>query len=115
MRSDSRFKNKGHRTKGKIDIGCDVWVGADSTILGGVNVGHGAIIGADSVVTKDVEPYSIVAGNPAKHIKYRFSEKIRNQLLELKWWEWDEEKIERNKKFFSTDLREVDDVYSLIR
>ncbi|MCD6480958.1 MAG: hypothetical protein J7L31_01635 [Thermoplasmata archaeon] len=55
-------------------------------------------------MTKDVQPYEIVAGVPARHIKWRFPEHIRKQLLEIKWWEWSEDKIKRNKKFFTTDL-----------
>ena len=67
-------------SKGSIIVEDDVWIGARTIILSGVRVGQGAIIGAGSVVTKDVEPYSIVAGNPAKLIKYRFNEEIRNEL-----------------------------------
>jgi len=72
---------------GKTIIGNDVWVGHNATILGGVKVGDGAIIAAGAVVTKDVEPYAIVGGVPAKIIKYRFSEEIIKQLLEIKWWD----------------------------
>ena len=67
-------------------IGCDVWIGANSIILQGRKIGHGAIIGAGSVVTKDVPPYTIVAGNPAKAISHRFNEDIIAGLLETKWW-----------------------------
>ena len=65
-------------------------------------------------MTKDVQPYEIVAGVPARHLKWRFPIHIRNQLLEIKWWDWSDEKIKKNKKFFTTDLSEVDDVYELI-
>lgn len=68
-------------------IGNDVWIGHNATIIAGVKIGDGAIIGAGAVVTKDVEPYSIVGGVPAKHIKYRFSQDIINDLLEVKWWD----------------------------
>lgn len=71
-----------------IEIGNDVWVGANSIILRGVKIGNGAIIAAGAVVTKNVKPYEIVGGVPAKHIKFRFEEKIINKLEELRWWEY---------------------------
>lgn len=78
---------------GDVTIGHDVWIGAHSLILSGVSIGSGAIIGACSVVTKDVAPYSIVAGNPARFIRYRFSEEVITSLLALAWWNWPLEKI----------------------
>lgn len=101
--------------KGPVKIGNNVWIGDNVIILSGVTIGDGAVVGAGSVVTKDVPPFAIVAGVPAKVIKYRFSQKIINQLLEIKWWDWDEKKIKRNKKFFSTPLDEVEDLYTLIK
>lgn len=87
----------GHpHTKGETRIGNDVWIGYRAMILSGVTVGDGAIIGAGAVVTKDVPPYSIVAGNPAKVVKYRFDEETREVLLRIKWWEWEIEKIVDN-------------------
>lgn len=87
----------GHpHTKGETRIGNDVWIGYGAMILSGVSVGDGAVIGADSVVTRDVPPYTIVAGNPCKVIKYRFNEEVRSLLLDLKWWEWPIEKIIAN-------------------
>lgn len=83
-------------SKGKVEIGNDVWIGDGALILSGVKIGDGAVIGAKAVITKDVEPYSIVAGNPAKLIKYRFDEKYIDKLLEIKWWDWDIKKIEQN-------------------
>ncbi|MBR6576442.1 MAG: CatB-related O-acetyltransferase [Akkermansia sp.] len=74
-----------------VHIGSDVWIGNGVFIKNGINIGHGAIVGAHSVVTKDVPPYAIVAGNPAKLIRYRFSEDIIEKLLELKWWELDDD------------------------
>lgn len=72
--------------KGDIVIGNDVWIGYDAIIMAGVNIGDGAIIGARAVVTKDVEPYSIVGGVPAKEIRKRFAPDVVAKLLELKWW-----------------------------
>lgn len=71
----------------KASIGNDVWIGSGAIVLRGVKVGDGAVIGAGAVVTKDVPPYAIVVGNPARVIKYRFSEEIIEKLLELKWWD----------------------------
>ena len=88
---------KGHPcTKGDVIIGNDVWIGRKTLILSGVTIGDGAIVGARSVVTKDVAPYSIVAGNPAKLIRKRFDEKTIEKLLEIKWWDWNLEKIKKN-------------------
>lgn len=78
-------------------IGNDVWIGNGAIVLRGVNVGDGAVIGAGAVVTKDVEPYSIVVGAPARAIKKRFTDVIITELLELQWWNWDIEKIRENR------------------
>lgn len=88
--------NKSYPQKGDIIIGNDVWIGYNATIMSGVTIGDGAIIAANSTVIKDVEPYTIVGGNPAKIIKKRFSEEIINKLVDLKWWNWDIEKITKN-------------------
>lgn len=88
------------RFKGNIKIGNDVWIANNVTILSGVDIGDGAIVGACAVVTKDVKPYSIVAGNPAKTIKYRFDEKLIEDLKLIRWWEWDENKIIENQELF---------------
>jgi len=103
---DEMLKGMGHPTcDGDIEIGNDVWIGAKTTIFGGVKIGDGSVIGACSVVTKDVEPYTIVAGNPAKFIKYRFEENIIEKLLKIKWWNWEHEKISENSlKLWSNDL-----------
>ncbi len=82
--------------KGDIIIGNDVWIGYEAVILSGVTVGDGAIIGARAVVTKDVPPYTIVGGVPARHIRRRFDEETVTRLMELKWWEWSDEKIKNN-------------------
>ncbi|HCA43318.1 MAG TPA: chloramphenicol acetyltransferase [Bacteroidetes bacterium] len=87
------MNGKEYPYKGDTVVGNDVWIGYESVIMPGVKIGNGAIIGAKSVVTKDVEPYSVVAGNPAKEIKKRFSEEKIKRLQELKWWDWSPNKI----------------------
>lgn len=82
--------------KGDIVIGNDVWIGYEAVIMAGVTIGDGAIIGTRAVVTKDVPPYTIVGGVPAKQIRKRFSEKKIADLLEVKWWDWPIEKISQN-------------------
>lgn len=79
--------------KGDIVIGNDVWIGRESIIMPGVKIGDGAIIAAYSVVTKDVEPYSVVGGNPARFIKKRFNDELIELLLEFKWWDLPPEKL----------------------
>ena len=81
-------------------IGNDVWIGRSAIVLSGTSIGNGAVIGAGSVVTKDVPDYAIVAGNPAKLIRYRFDEQTIKELQSLKWWDWPDEKIERYAKYF---------------
>lgn len=82
--------------KGDIIIGNDVWIGYEAVIMAGVTIGDGAIIGTRAVVTKDVSPYTIVGGIPAKPIRKRFSEEVIVQLLKMKWWDWPDEKIAQN-------------------
>ncbi|WP_379968513.1 CatB-related O-acetyltransferase [Epilithonimonas sp. UC225_85] len=91
-------------SKGGITIGNDVWIGTQSVILTGVTIGDGAIIAANSVVTNDVPAYAIVGGTPAKVLKFRFKDEIIKELLEIKWWNWDIDKIKRNKDLFYGDL-----------
>jgi serine acetyltransferase len=82
--------------KGDITVENDVWIGANSTIMSGIKIGNGAIVAAGSTVTKDVPSYAIVAGNPAKVVKYRFTEEQIEKLLSIAWWDWDEQKIKDN-------------------
>ena len=79
--------------KGNIVIGNDVWIGYEAVIMAGVHIGDGAIIAARAVVTKDVPPYTIVGGTPAKEIRKRFDAEVIEQLLILKWWDWSTDKI----------------------
>lgn len=83
-------------SRGDVIIGNDVQLGQNALVLSGVKIGDGAVVGAGAVVTHDVEPYSVVAGNPAKEIRKRFSNKTIEKLLKIRWWDWDEEKIRRN-------------------
>ena len=82
--------------KGDIVIGNDVWIGYEAVIMSGVTIGDGAIIGTRAVVSKDVPPYTIVGGIPAKPIRKRFSDEVVSSLLEIKWWEWSDERIREN-------------------
>lgn len=86
--------------KGPTIIGNDVAVMTDALILSGVKIGDGAIVGAGAVVTKDVPPYAIVAGNPARILKYRFSEEQIKALLRIRWWDWTIEEIKEFKDYF---------------
>lgn len=91
--------------KGDNIVGNDVWFGHESMVMPGVKIGDGAIIASRAVVTKDVEPYSIVAGNPAKLVKKRFDDATIEALMKIKWWDWSYEKITQNiKSITSGDL-----------
>lgn len=91
-------------SRGAITIGNDVWIGTHVVVVSGAKIGDGAIIGANSVVTGEIPPYAIAAGSPAKVIKYRFEQKIIDRLLALKWWEWDDERIQNNRELFLNPL-----------
>lgn len=82
--------------KGDIVIGNDVWIGYEAVIMSGVTIGDGAVIGTRAVVTKDVPPYTIVGGVPAKTIRKRFSDETISELLKIRWWDWPEERIAQN-------------------
>ena len=91
------FNGEGHpKSNGNVVIGNDVWIGAFVTIRSGVTIGDGAVVATNSHVVKNVEPYSIVGGNPAKHIKYRFNKNTIKKLLEISWWNWEDERVDRN-------------------
>ncbi|MBM9579515.1 CatB-related O-acetyltransferase [Leptospira sp. 201903070] len=87
--------------KGDTIVGNDVWIGTNSVVLPGVKIGDGAIIGAYSVVSRDVSPYSIVAGNPARVVRERFPKEIVEKLLKLKWWDWTSERITNSLEFLT--------------
>lgn len=92
---------------GDTVVGNDVWIGTEAMIMPGVTIGDGAVIGARSLVAKDVAPFSIVGGNPAKEIRKRFSDEEISMLLEIKWWDWDIEKIKAQVPFLcSGNIRE---------
>ncbi|TGL93315.1 antibiotic acetyltransferase [Leptospira barantonii] len=96
--------------KGNTIVGNDVWIGTNAVILPGIKIGDGAIIGAYSVVSKDVPAYSIVAGNPARVVRERFSPEVKEKLLKLKWWDWSAEKITNSLEFLtSLDFKKLDD------
>jgi acetyltransferase-like isoleucine patch superfamily enzyme len=86
----------------KTVIGNDVWIGSNAFVKGGITIGNGAIIGAHSVVTKNVEPYTIVAGNPARVIRKRFDDDVIKKLEATKWWEYSEEKLRQKGAHFQS-------------
>lgn len=92
------------RKSNDVNIGNDVWLGEGVTLTNGVSLGHGCVVGTKALVTRDTKPYGIYGGIPAKLIKYRFSEDIISQLLEIKWWNWNSEQLALNKNLFYTDL-----------
>ena len=98
-----------NRFEKKSVIGNDVWVGANVTMVRGVEIGDGAVVGANSTVTRDVPPYAIVAGSPAKIIRYRFSPEIISEMLSLLWWEFPRSVIAENYQVFAQE-----DIYSVV-
>lgn len=103
----------GHpKSKGDVVIGSDVWIGEGAIIMGGIVIGHGAVVGAGAVVTKDVSPYDIVAGIPAKKIRSRFPKETIDALLKIRWWDWEEEKItEAGELLMSNNIRKFITTY----
>ncbi|WP_397449594.1 CatB-related O-acetyltransferase [Pseudomonas sp. NA-150] len=92
-------------TKGDVIIGSDCWICTDVMILSGVTVGHGAVVAAGAVVTRDVEPFAIVGGNPCKFIRWRFDEKTRQVLLAAAWWDWPVDEVKSvARTLCSTDV-----------
>lgn len=100
----NQFDGRGHPQKGRdVAIGNDVWIAINVTIMSGVTIGDGAIIALNSHVVKNVDPYSIVGGNPARLIKYRFDREIISKLLEIKWWNLPDERINQLSPFLCSD------------
>ena len=99
---DRRDVARAWDNKGDIVVGNDVWIGYEAVIMAGVTIGDGAIIGARALVTKDVPPYTIVGGVPARPIRKRFSDETISTLLELKWWDWPKERIAENLEAIQT-------------
>lgn len=102
-----------HKSKEeRVYLGNDIWVGSHVLINGGVHVGDGACIAAGAIVVKDVPPYAIVGGVPAKVIRYRFSHEVVEELLRLKWWDMDEAFLKQHIEFFQTDKINIDSLKS---
>ena len=101
FRRNFRAQAEPGTSKGPVTIGNDVWIGSRAIVSANVTIGHGAVVGAGAVVTKNVPPYAIVGGNPAKLIRYRFDQETIEMLLSIAWWDWPDEKI----------LREIDTLY----
>jgi acetyltransferase-like isoleucine patch superfamily enzyme len=110
----NKFDGVGHpSTKGNVVIGNDVWIGANSPIMSGIKIGDGSVIANNSHVVKDVEPYSLVGGNPAKHIRYRFTQEQIKELLDIQWWFWEDEKINEFTKILCNN--DIDDFIALAK
>ncbi|MBQ9989685.1 MAG: CatB-related O-acetyltransferase [Lachnospiraceae bacterium] len=97
------------KRKGEILIGNDVWIGAGSTIMGGVTIHNGAVVAANSTVTRDVPPYAIVAGNPARVVKYRCSEATIQKLNQICWWNWSPAQLAERSSCFELPFEEFAD------
>lgn len=90
--------------KGPTRVGSDVWIGLGATILAGVVIGDGAVIGARSLVSRPVPAFAVVAGNPARLLRYRFEPEIRARLLALRWWDWSDQEIRDRERWFMSDV-----------
>ena len=94
-----------HNDSPILEIGNDVWIEDNVIIIGTIKIGDGSVVGAGTVITHDVKPYEVVAGNPQKHIRYRFNKKDIDKLKKIKWWNWEDKKIKANiDKFFNNNL-----------
>ncbi|TPK90364.1 CatB-related O-acetyltransferase [Mesorhizobium sp. B2-4-12] len=100
---DGKIRNgNGTVGKGPITVGHDVWIGARSVILSGVTIGNGAVIGAGSIVTREIPPYAIAVGNPARVMRYRFAPDVIERLQSLKWWDWSDDLIRTRIELLTT-------------
>ncbi len=88
---DKAFREQ--RQQARVTIGNDVWIGHGAIVLPGISIGHGAVVAAGAVVTKNIEPYAIVAGVPARRIKWRFKKSIRERIIALAWWDWEHDRL----------------------
>jgi len=100
-----------HTSNGDVNIGNDVWIGRAATIMSGVTVGNGAVIAANSLVNKNVAPYAIVGGTPAKLLKFRHSPQVISDLLIIKWWDWDDELIDSRLPEILSDVETFVNLY----
>ena len=91
-----------------VTIGHGVWIGDSVVVCPGVSIGNGAVVGAGAVVTKSVPAFAVVAGNPARFIRWRYPEAVIDQIADLAWWTWDDDRLRRNKDLFELDLTTVD-------
>lgn len=106
---ENAMEGKSYPNKGDLIVGNDVWIGYNATIMSGIVIGDGAIIATNATVTKDVAPYTIVGGNPAKEIRKRFDEDTIKKLLAIQWWNWDIATISKNvQALTSGNLSELD-------
>lgn len=113
---ENAMQDKAYPVRGSITVGNDVWIGHEAVILPGVTIGDGCIIGAQSVVTKSVEPYTIVGGNPAKPIKKRFSEEEIETLLKIEWWNWPVDVITQNIQLLTAkDIKALMQVHQQLK
>ena len=106
---DGKIRNApGTAGKGPITVGHDVWIGARCIVLGGVTIGNGAVIGAGSIVTRDIAPYAVAVGNPARVMRYRFVPEIIERLQALQWWNWSDDLIrDRVELLMATDIERL--------
>lgn len=103
---ESAMEGKSYPSKHDTKIGNDVWIGHNATIMPGISIGDGAIVATNATVTKDVAPYSIVGGNPAKELKKRFDDETIQKLLIIKWWDWELSKITKHIKDLTSNPKE---------
>ena len=108
---NAKYEDSKLRNNRPVTIGNDVWIGANVVILPGVVIGDGAILAAGAVVNKDVEPYTIVGGVPAKQIKKRFSDEMIDKFLKIKWWDWSIKEIENNIELFYQPEKFIEEKY----
>jgi acetyltransferase-like isoleucine patch superfamily enzyme len=101
-----REEDRDWSSKGDVKIGSDVWIGRRTTIMSGITIGDGVTIAACSVVTRDIPPFALIAGNPARIKRYRFSPEVVERLMKLKWWNWEEDKIKRYSNLLNVDMSE---------